>query len=198
MQLSANLTGREPSGIVPVDKRDMTLESVKEAISELKIPDGGKPCVDAVYTKEELYHGQRMGNLPDLFVVMQGYAYRPRDGDGGGNRIFSDPSEEWGGLYTGTHRREGIFLASGSCIRHSQIGEVTLLDITPTILYALGLPLLRDFDGRVLSECFKESFAKSRQIQWERTRVEDQGERYEINEEEEEAVKRRLKELGYL
>ena len=34
--------------------------------------------------------------------------------------------------------------------------RASILDLAPTILYAMGLPVLKEFDGRVLQECFTD------------------------------------------
>jgi predicted AlkP superfamily phosphohydrolase/phosphomutase len=62
---------------------------------------------------------------------------------------------------SGTHSKstEGIFIAAGPGIDSSgEPGKVHSLDITPTILYSLGLPVAEDFDGRVRTEIFTDDF----------------------------------------
>jgi hypothetical protein len=65
---------------------------------------------------------------------------------------------------SGSHRIDGIFLASGPGIRHEpngiEISGATIYDIAPTILHALGLPVGKDMDGHVLTDIFDESVAK--------------------------------------
>lgn len=54
------------------------------------------------------------------------------------------------------HRDLGIFAMSGPGVRRDQlISGATLLDVTPTILAAFGLPVGEDMDGRPLVEAFK-------------------------------------------
>jgi predicted AlkP superfamily phosphohydrolase/phosphomutase len=69
---------------------------------------------------------------------------------------------------SGSHRIDGIFLASGPGIRSAggsdpkgiEITGATIYDVAPTILHALGLPLGKDMDGRVLTDVFDEKLAK--------------------------------------
>jgi tetratricopeptide (TPR) repeat protein len=50
------------------------------------------------------------------------------------------------------HREQGIFIASGPGIRRDEIlYGATLLDIAPTVLMLLGLPVPEDMDGRALT-----------------------------------------------
>ena len=64
---------------------------------------------------------------------------------------------------TGTHdaNTEGIFLAAGPDIdRQSAVELVHSLDIAPTLLYELGLPIAQDFDGRPQTELFNHAFRR--------------------------------------
>ncbi|HSM14419.1 MAG TPA: phosphodiesterase, partial [Thermoanaerobaculia bacterium] len=45
-----------------------------------------------------------------------------------------------------------------------QIPAASGLDVAPTLLYALGLPSARDFDGRVLAEAFEPALLQSRAL----------------------------------
>ena len=56
---------------------------------------------------------------------------------------------------SGSHRDRGILIASGPGIaHHTRLDAVSVRDLTPTILYAMGLPVGRDMDGRPLTELF--------------------------------------------
>ncbi len=61
---------------------------------------------------------------------------------------------------TGDHRMEGILLASGSAFRTgATLREAELLDIAPTVLHLLGIPVPGDMDGRVLAEILDPSLS---------------------------------------
>lgn len=56
---------------------------------------------------------------------------------------------------SGSHRDRGIFIANGPGIpRYTKLEPVSVRDITPTLLYAMGLPVGRDMDGRPVTEMF--------------------------------------------
>ena len=64
---------------------------------------------------------------------------------------------------SGTHSKstEGIFIAAGPDIDPSvELSKIHSLDITPTLLVALGLPVAEDFDGRARTEVFRAEFRK--------------------------------------
>jgi predicted AlkP superfamily phosphohydrolase/phosphomutase len=65
-----------------------------------------------------------------------------------------------GGVLSGKHETKaalyGIFLASGGPIRRGELAEsVTILDIAPTVLHLLGLPVAESLEGRVLVDIFE-------------------------------------------
>jgi tetratricopeptide (TPR) repeat protein len=60
------------------------------------------------------------------------------------------------------HRRYGILVARGPGIRRDQlVFGASLLDVAPTVLAMLGLPIGRDMEGRVLTQMFDPPVAPS-------------------------------------
>jgi arylsulfatase A-like enzyme len=58
----------------------------------------------------------------------------------------------------GTHRKEGIFLASGPGIFASdEILDLSVYDIAPTILAGLGLPVASDMSSEAFVDLFESS-----------------------------------------
>jgi tetratricopeptide (TPR) repeat protein len=69
--------------------------------------------------------------------------------------ILDVTKEERAALESRWHRQFGVAVFSGPGFRAGErIGAPTLLDIAPTALAALGLPVGQDMDGRVVSEAF--------------------------------------------
>jgi hypothetical protein len=68
---------------------------------------------------------------------------------------------------SGTHASgpPGFVLAVGDGIRAGvTLGDASLLDVTPTLLYLAGLPVGRDMEGRVLTEMLEDDFARSHPV----------------------------------
>src|SRR5581483_10953398 len=66
------------------------------------------------------------------------------------------------GAVGGVHDRgpDGFLIAVGDGIRPGATLEgASVVDVAPTILYLMGLPVARDMDGRVLTEILDEDFA---------------------------------------
>jgi hypothetical protein len=62
---------------------------------------------------------------------------------------------------SGAHRPEGVLLLVGPGVRpDDELRDAVILDVAPTVLYALGLPVADDLDGRVLTEAFTADWAR--------------------------------------
>jgi type I phosphodiesterase/nucleotide pyrophosphatase len=98
----------------------------------------------------------------DLLVVVSGYGMEPLGlGKRMIERLIGDPD------LSGTHETapDGFLLAYGaSVLRGRQQGRASVVDVTPTILYFLGLPLGRDMDGYAITDLFERSFTDERPI----------------------------------
>ncbi|MCA1584027.1 MAG: alkaline phosphatase family protein [Acidobacteria bacterium] len=67
---------------------------------------------------------------------------------------------------SGTHERapDGFLLAYGAAVAPGRPSRASVLDVTPTVLYYLGLPVGRDMDGYARADLFTSSFTGSRPI----------------------------------
>jgi hypothetical protein len=102
---------------------------------------------------------------------------------------------------TSGHAREGILLARGPSFRGGTIEGAHITDITPTVLHALGYRLPESMDGDVL-DLFEPGTGPATRdpITYEYTDTGDTSTRggIEGDEQKEDEVKNRLRELGYL
>lgn len=63
---------------------------------------------------------------------------------------------------TGEHRLHGIIVASGPHFKKGvHLDEVSVLDVTPTILHLFGLPAARDMDGKIRVDMLNPEFLES-------------------------------------
>jgi len=101
---------------------------------------------------------------------------------------------------SGSHSKatEGIFLAAGPIIEKAfQLESIHSLDITPTLLAAMGLPVARDFDGTAQLGLFQRSFLDRHPPQSISTwGASEQG--TPVASEVDESLIEELKALGYL
>ena len=100
------------------------------------------------------------------------------------------------------HRPQGIFVLKGPGIRSdARIEGATLLDIAPTVLTLLGLPVGEDMEGKVILSAFDESPQIERIPSWENVKGEDGRLPTEIEDANPAARAgglRQLVELGYI
>jgi predicted AlkP superfamily phosphohydrolase/phosphomutase len=120
-------------------------------IRKLKnIKDNNKRVFKIVEKKEKIYSGDYIAKAPDIVLLTEpGY-----------DAIFSESNKIFDNikpLVSGKHISElyGIHVITGDGIQQSTI-NASILDICPTILYLLGVPIPRDIDGKVLKEIFKK------------------------------------------
>ena len=71
-----------------------------------------------------------------------------------------------GDSITGTHERapDGFLLAYGTAVQPGRRQRGAIVDVTPTVLYYLGLPVGRDMDGFARSDLFTRAFTAERPI----------------------------------
>jgi hypothetical protein len=68
---------------------------------------------------------------------------------------------------TATHdgAPDGVLLVVGEGIRPGATpARASVLDVAPTLLYLLGLPVARDMEGRVLTEILEPAFARQNPV----------------------------------
>ena len=108
--------------------------------------------------------GRAMAGLgpDDLLIVASGYGMEPIGfGKRLIERVIGDPE------ISGTHEAapDGFLLAYGASVaRGRQPARASVVDVVPTILYFLGLPLGRDMDGYARTDLFQQSFTEERPI----------------------------------
>jgi predicted AlkP superfamily phosphohydrolase/phosphomutase len=154
-QVFVNLAGREPEGIVqPGREYERVLDELTEALLGMPDPDDGRPIVDKALRRAEVYSGPYLADAPDLFVIMRGLSYITRESyewSESGKYVLSPPT-----LECADHRPEGVLIMSGPGVAEGRamLSGARIIDVTPTILHLLGLPVPSDMDGQVLTDLF--------------------------------------------
>ena len=192
-----NTVGREPQGIVPPGPAWEALrERIAEGLLALRDPANGQPMVAQVWRREEIYHGDRADDLPDLVV-------KPADG----YQVVTEFRrgllvEPMPGFLSGTHRLEGILTMRGPGIRQGvALDGASIADLAPTILHLMGLPVPVNMDGRVLEAALEETLMAARPVRFVEAEepVEEPSLVGEVYSEADSAeVEARLAGLGYL
>ncbi|MFH1502320.1 MAG: alkaline phosphatase family protein [Candidatus Eisenbacteria bacterium] len=157
------------------------------------------PVIDRYYESVDGMIGEILEQRDDdtIVVVCSDHGFAGHRGHEGFVREGSNDTA-FGVLM---HRDKGIVVMEGPGIaRGVRIEGATVLDITPTVLAALGLPAARDMDGRPLTAAFEQAFVDENPIAYIDTY--ETGEKATSDGPEEspvdDEIKELLKSLGYI
>ncbi len=111
--------------------------------------------------------------------------------------------ESFSSRHTGSHRINGLFIATGPDIKKCRMESVGICDIAPTILYLFNCRISPGIDGHVLKDIFSEQYFQQYPPQLESDGTDDEkrdGHKHGDSSEEsyEAEVKQQLKDLGYM
>jgi predicted AlkP superfamily phosphohydrolase/phosphomutase len=170
-------------------------EKLIEELGKLVHPETGEKIVEKVYKKEEAYSGEYMTHAPDLVILPRiGYEISANVWDDG--KIWANAVDFHSG-WTGVHRIEGIFILNGPEIKEGAKFEgARIYDLAPTVLALKGLTIPDDMDGAILTDIMKDPEKYKNIGKREGKKKEEKD--YEASEEDEEAIRKRLKSLGYM
>lgn len=193
--ININLTGRESKGIIARDEYDRLIEEISHQLYQVKDTDTNQKIVKRVVKKEELYKGPFTEHAVDITVLLdERYAISRNLSP----CLFTPVSKI--STLTGNHRLEGIFIAKGPHLRKSLKIETIpeIIDVAPTILYLMGLPILAQMDGKVIEKAIESEWLKGNPllISEEDAFVEPR-EISALTQEEEAETKEKLRALGY-
>jgi len=189
-----NRQGRDPLGVVPDGEAYETLRNeIVEAMLALKGLDG-KPAVERVYKREELFAGPHLDRAPDLvaFADRRVAVFHPGlDGEA----VVIPPKPE----RAGHHKMIGIFIARGFPFRQgAYAADLAIADVMPAMLYVLGVPVPPGLDGELPTWIFDPGYLEAfpAQIAEAEAAVSQRAAGYSA--EEERLILARLRDLGYV
>lgn len=193
-----NLKGREPQGTVaPGAEYEAVLEEIIADLRQLKEPGTDLPFVGEIFRGREIYSGAHIDQAPDLIFF-------PRDWKYAGLGMVEFPSNRWlapSPDRSGHHRMDGILFLSGPGVRPGyQVQGASIMDIAPTVLALMDVPIPELMDGHVLEAAMTPELQRQLNItysQGEMVRQEVEAVP-EMSSEDEELIRTRLEDLGYL
>lgn len=155
----------------------------------------GQPFITEIRKREDWFRGRFMNDAPDLTLTLRDHGFVSIR-----NRR---PALVRRDVPAGTHHPDGIFLAGGKGIAHSRGALRQIVDVAPTLLHSLGLPVPEDMEGSVAEEFFSPMHrtAKPVRIGPPTRPVEGRtaaGSEAEISEDEKEKLLNQLRMLGYV
>jgi predicted AlkP superfamily phosphohydrolase/phosphomutase len=200
-----NLKGRDAQGIVnPGKEYDELCDRIMKGLKTVRDPENGRPVVEDVFRREEIFSGPYEDIAPDLIITSrQNYFVtasnerfsRIQDKRSRSNSMFQKHT------WSGNHVPGGIFIINGPNIKRGcKIQGARIIDIAPTTLYLLAQEIPRDMDGKVLLDAFNSEHTETNVPKFKEADHLDKDNKSlgELLPEEDEEVKERLRNLGYL
>jgi predicted AlkP superfamily phosphohydrolase/phosphomutase len=192
--VNVNLAGRDPSGVVPLDRYEAVRERVIAAAPELVDRGSGARVIRAAHRREDLFAGDHLDGAPDVLLELD-EAFEVGHG-GGGAVLGGAPARP--GRSSATHRPHGILAMTGPGVRAGHdLGEADLIDVPETLLWALGLEVPEAMEGSVLMDAFEDEVLAAHPVRRVATPAEVVPARA-YTQEEEEQMTAHLEDLGYL
>jgi predicted AlkP superfamily phosphohydrolase/phosphomutase len=186
--LFVNLVGRCSRGIVqPGIEYENLVSEVIAKFREIRNPQTGEKLLAVVGRGSEIYPKSQNGILlPDIVLI-------PQDQYGVSFSLADGPPKM---SREGSHRHNGVLLIQGNGLKQpAEDFHPNLIDIAPTILHLVGLPVPTDMDGRVLEEIFSDQHPV-RFEDVDNHRILESA--VEYTPQEAELIEQRLKGLGYV
>jgi len=119
--------------------------------------------LEQYYTYVDGIVGRAMAQMEpgDLLLVVSGFGMEPLSF---GKRVLERLAGD--SQLSGTHEGapDGFVIAFGRDVAKGTLPRASVVDVAPTVLYFLGLPIARDMDGFARTDMFAATFTERRPI----------------------------------
>lgn len=140
-----NVEGRETQGVVNPENYEKERDSLAEKIMALKGPNDEKWKTKVIKPQE--YFRELNGDYPDLMVYFDDLFWRSA-GTLGHKGLYL--SENDTGPDDSVHAQEGIYIIYDPQNKARKRKDADILDIAPTVLHSLGIPVPAGMRGKVI------------------------------------------------
>lgn len=144
-RLFLNIDGREPQGIIPPEHYEKERDELAQRLKDIRGPQGEKWVTQVIKPQE--YFKETRGEYPDLMVYFDDLYWRSAGTLGHGTKYLLENDT---GPDDAVHAHEGIYILTGPQFRGRERKDADILDIAPTILHALGIPVPNDMEGKII------------------------------------------------
>jgi len=153
-----NFKGRECEGVLEEGtEAERVRNAIQSGLAGIVDPDANAAAIDSVSRREELYSGPYAANAPDLLVnFCSGFRVSWQSAVGGfANSLIEDNTRRWSGdhiiypeavpgiLFMNQKLDSALVSSWGGYFPH-------IIDLAPTILNHLGVPVPRTMEGKSL------------------------------------------------
>ncbi len=176
------------------ERKELAAKITEEMLADLG-PDSTKPLIEKITDGKDFYRDLwHIETLPDLVVHLKK----------GVSTVLNPTNEElviskyhstthYRDKQRGTHEPEGIFVLHGPGVKSDTPLDADIIDVVPTLLAYMGLPVPKHIDGKVLTEAFDTL----PQITYEDMDIDTKG-KAKYSEAEQTEIEKQLGDLGYL
>lgn len=185
-------TEDDPDG-VPPEQYHAFRDDLIAKLKALKDPDTGKPVIRDVFTREMAFPGTESARAPDLTLQLADYSFL--------SVLRADQPIKDRKIPYATHHPDGVIIAHGPGIKAgARIEPMRIVDVAPTVLYSMGLPIPSNFEGRAGIDLFDPDYLAEHPLATSAAAGKSAGTESgeTLDGEAEEQIRGRLKALGYL
>ena len=180
-------------GIRP-DEYEAFRERLIQDLQDLRDEHTGERVVREIMKREDVFAGTAMLDAPDLTLVLRDYGFV--------SIRNAEPVVMPRESVAGTHHPDGVFLAGGRGVKPgTEVELLNIVDVAPTLLYSLGLPVPEDFEGSVPRAFFSDEFLRFKPVRIGKATLpvsDGQAESEEIGQDEKDKLIEQLQMLGYM
>jgi len=192
-----NLEGRDKYGIVPKSEYDSLRNRIIKELKSAVHPMIRRKVFGDIYKKEELYPDTSFDTTPspDIYMLSKDMRVMFEGAFSRKIRVFERMQKGYG-----FHHTDGIFFAHGSDIKKANhLNGTRIVDLAPTILHLLEVPIPEDMDGKILRDTLdkKSEYGRRRILRQGSSQLEDVTKKA-YSSDEEKKIGERLKALGYV
>ncbi len=191
-----NSKDRFPEGKVDSKERSRILHIIEDMFS-LLIDDKGQKIVPNLYIKEKTFNGPYIDLAPDIILDWWEGSFLVESSLNKKDIVNYVSSLKAGEEWSGIHDLNGIFVLYGNKITKSQKCNLNIVDLAPIILWLLEEPIPQEFEGSIPYQILEayNFLSKPKKID---IKLAPEMSHTSYSLEEEDEVKQKLRNLGYL
>ena len=140
-----NVEGREPRGTIKPEDYEKEREDLTRRLRALRGPKGEEWQTKVIWPQE--YFDEVNGEYPDLMVYFDDLYWRSAGTLGHGTMFLPENDT---GPDDAVHAQEGIYILFDPKNGKTGWRDAGILDIAPTVLDRLGIPVPADMKGKIL------------------------------------------------
>lgn len=190
--ITINIEGKNSQYGIKPEAYEQFRDKLKAQLLNVTHPKTGRPLVKNIWTREEAFDNTELA--PDLTLSLwdNGLVSTVKS-----QHIVKKRTE-----IIGVHYPMGVFMAKGPGIKSGkQLDALDILDVAPAMLYAAGLPIPQEYEGRVPEEMMTPDALSAKPVIRETSSAAFEQQTMsslEMDDEDMDLIFKRLKGLGYL